>query len=373
MVLTASDASIPVLVQNEADTKNESQQETKATMNVTLNLPSSAEMSQAAEEELRLVRKLTGGHDDDAAKTLHDGAVDSDAEEDDDLPQAVRDERRHLERDVRAIMAWSNTFLKQRGMQVQSIRTDFRDGVHLINLLEVAYHERVGTYNPKPKRNYHKIDNLNVAFAYMEKEQGIKLINLNPVDVANGVIKPTLAALMLLLRALAVDSMTGFGGGKPNKNMTVRQHLLKWVKDSFTSAESTTTTAESSSGTSPSATNSNSTSLEITNFWEAFQDGIAFSAIIEKLCPGSIDVDSLDPANAEQNLANAFRIAEEKLDIPALLSPEDLLRGRPDERAVESYVSMLVSAAAGTRKKHEEMAKKAELMAEIREQQRQNS
>lgn len=54
-------------------------------------------------------------------------------------------------RDVRATIAWCNTFLKQRGFEAKNLSTDFRDGVRLINLLEVAFNDQVGSYNTRPK------------------------------------------------------------------------------------------------------------------------------------------------------------------------------------------------------------------------------
>lgn len=55
-------------------------------------------------------------------------AIDSDCEEEDALSPVLRDERRRMERDTGAILAWANTFLKQRGLVVKSLTTDFRDG-----------------------------------------------------------------------------------------------------------------------------------------------------------------------------------------------------------------------------------------------------
>jgi hypothetical protein len=57
------------------------------------------------------------------------------------------------------------------------------------------------------------------------------------------------------------------------------------------------------------------------------KDGIALPALIEDLAPGLIKLDELKPKNAVENLRNEFHIAE-----------------TPDEKAVENYLCMLVSA-----------------------------
>ena len=70
---------------------------------------------------------------------------------------ATLDEQRRLERDVGAIIAWSNAFLSKRSMKASSLTNDFRDGVRLINLLELTYDTQLGSYNARPKLKYHKL------------------------------------------------------------------------------------------------------------------------------------------------------------------------------------------------------------------------
>jgi len=86
-------------------------------------------------------------------------------------------------------------------------------------------------------------------------------------------------------------------------------------------------------------------SYEVNDLWDSLKDGIALSALIEDLAPGSIKLDELKPENAVENLRNAFQIAETQLGIPSLLAVEDFEAGKePDEKAVENYLCMLVSA-----------------------------
>lgn len=118
------------------------------------------------------------------------------------------------------------------------------------------------------------------------------------------------------------------------RNANVRQTLLTWAGEAFKDLPN----------------------VQITDFWKSFQDGIAFCAIVEHLAPGNIDVSKLRPENARENLELAFKTAEQQLGIPALLSPEDFDAGKkPDEKSVENYVCMLVSAAQARTKKESEV------------------
>jgi len=79
--------------------------------------------------------------------------------------------------------------------------------------------------------------------------------------------------------------------------------------------------------------------VDIISFKNSFNDGLAFSALVHALNPEAIDFNNLDPANAEQNLENAVRVAQEKLGIPKLINTDDLLAGDADERDIMAYTS----------------------------------
>jgi len=86
---------------------------------------------------------------------------------------------------------WINEQLKNEGVEVEDVRTDFTDGVKLIKLINMLQ-----APNPKIKRRYFKnpinqhqcLENITMALNAITDE-GIKLVNIGNVDIANGNLK----------------------------------------------------------------------------------------------------------------------------------------------------------------------------------------
>lgn len=80
----------------------------------------------------------------------------------------------------------------------------------------------------------------------------------------------------------------------------------------------------------------------ITDLSSSFSDGLAFNAIIHHFRPHLFNYYSLKPNAAFENNAHAFKVAEEQLQIPSLLDPEDM--EDPDKLSVATYLQQFYHA-----------------------------
>jgi len=80
--------------------------------------------------------------------------------------------------------------------------------------------------------------------------------------------------------------------------------------------------------------------VTITDLSTSFRDGLAFNAIIHHFRPHLFDYYSLKPSDILGNNEHAFKIAEEELNVPALLDPADMVEtDEPDKKSVALYLA----------------------------------
>uniref|UniRef100_A0A8C4SVQ8 Calponin-homology (CH) domain-containing protein n=1 Tax=Erpetoichthys calabaricus TaxID=27687 RepID=A0A8C4SVQ8_ERPCA len=65
--------------------------------------------------------------------------------------------------------------------------------------------------------------------------------------------------------------------------------------------------------------------VTVTDFKASWRSGHAFLAILHSLRPDLIDLQKMSSRTNQENLEEAFRIADNELRIPRLLEPEGIL------------------------------------------------
>ena len=76
-----------------------------------------------------------------------------------------------------AFTNWINNQLKQRGLSISNLDSDFSSGENLICLLEIIGDESLGRYTKNPKLRLQKIENCNKALDFIRK-RGVQLTNI---------------------------------------------------------------------------------------------------------------------------------------------------------------------------------------------------
>lgn len=241
---------------------------------------------------------------------------------------------------IKAFKSWVNSALASKNIDpVDNIQTDFADGVKLIRFLEIVTGKAIGKkYDLKPVQKIQKIQNLHLALTFIAENLNVKLVGVGAEDIFDGNLKLVLGMLWTLFRTLRIQSIKDEGH-------TSEDALLHWVKKMTADYDG----------------------VNVTDFKTSFADGLAFSALIHKFNDELLDYSKLQKVDAENNLENAFSIAEKGLGIPKLLDAADLLNGNPDERSVILYVSLFFHAFVANEETLNQRAKTDQVLKKVTE------
>ncbi|KYQ90426.1 RhoGEF domain-containing protein [Tieghemostelium lacteum] len=275
---------------------------------------------------------------------------------------------------------WANNILQKRNLSIIDLFEDLRDGVLLINLLEILTSEKsVENYNSKPSKNrLQQLSNAQIALNIIDR-WGIHLVNFRPEHLVD---KNTKMILSLIWRVISRFQIQQHGY---NHSLLLGDEILdsesdvasddgtgtttstggasrKSIGRTFTSNNlmSSTTTPSTISSTVPSSASTLSASartakevllrwckkelelypnISITNFNKSFQNPQIFYCLVHKFLPTHLDLDSYLKEDDIIGLAKCLDIAEKQLSIPQLLSAQQIIEGPIDENCIMTYVS----------------------------------
>ena len=182
--------------------------------------------------------------------------------------------------------------------------------VILIHLLECLSDESLGRYAAKPKLRVQRFENANLSLNFI-KSRGIQMTNIGAEDVVDGNRKIILGLVWTLILRFTISDINEEG-------MTAKEGLLLWCQRKTACYEE----------------------VEIRNFTDCWNDGLAFCALLDIHRPDLIDYDALDKNDHRGNMQMAFDIASKEIGIPALLDVEDVCDvAKPDERSLMTYIA----------------------------------
>lgn len=210
----------------------------------------------------------------------------------------------------------------ERNIPFESLRTEFIDGVKLINLLEIIGKEPIsnGKWHKAPKNRYQILENLNMALNYITNEKKIRLVGIHAEDIADHNLKLTLGLVWSCINKFQIEDISV-------EEQTARNALLQWCKKNTQGYEG----------------------VNVQNFTTSWSTGLAFCALINRFRPEIIDYNSLDKGNSLENCQKAFDGCK-KLGLFVYLDPEDVADVTPDEKSVVTQVSEFFHFFAGESK-----------------------
>mmetsp|Transcript_2105 Transcript_2105/g.2386 ORF Transcript_2105/g.2386 Transcript_2105/m.2386 type:complete len:532 (+) Transcript_2105:27-1622(+) len=255
---------------------------------------------------------------------------------------------------------WCNNHLNKAWgseCQIVDILNDWESGILLMRLAVALYKEN--DTNPEqaisfpklranelnPKNRIQMVNNGTRALGLLEKA-GVKL----RASAENLCDHDKVAILGMVWMIILDYASRGFGG----TSAEVKKALLEWVNQK----------TEGYERVNPPG---------VKNFHKDWRSGLAWCALIHRHRPELIDYEQCLTQSNMENLEQAFSVAEESLDIPRLLDPEDVDVEKPDDKSVLTYVMEYFNAFAGEAHKEAAAKQAAEWLRFLREiQERKN-
>eukprot|EP01114_Cavostelium_apophysatum_P020572 TRINITY_DN6934_c0_g2_i2.p1 TRINITY_DN6934_c0_g2~~TRINITY_DN6934_c0_g2_i2.p1 ORF type:complete len:436 (-),score=147.35 TRINITY_DN6934_c0_g2_i2:34-1299(-) len=209
-----------------------------------------------------------------------------------------------------AFTRWVNEHLKDRGMHCDNLQKDLCDGLLLINLLEIISSKSVGRYNKHPVIIPQKLENTGIAINFITNE-GIKLVNIGNEDITSGRLKLILGLIWTLILRYQIKK----GGSGFDSDTSAKSDLLKWVQSKIPE-------------------------YDIKGFTKDWNDGKAICGLVNAISPGLCpDHRNLDGKDALKNATKGIDLGNEKLGVPKVILPNEMIHPKVDEHAMMTYIS----------------------------------
>ncbi|VDK55359.1 unnamed protein product [Anisakis simplex] len=94
---------------------------------------------------------------------------------------------------------WVNKQLKSIDLSITDLMSDFEDGLKLIRLVEVLSGRSLGRYSKRVIFRSQKLENNALALRFLEKEEHIKLVNIDSASIVDRNLKLIMGLIWSLI------------------------------------------------------------------------------------------------------------------------------------------------------------------------------
>ncbi|XP_077322839.1 calmin isoform X2 [Lithobates pipiens] len=252
----------------------------------------------------------------------------------------------------RTFTRWMNLHLEKctPPLEVKDVFVDIQDGKILMALLEVLTGQNLLHEYKSSTHRIFRLNNIAKALKFLE-DSNVKLVSIDAAEIADGNPSLVLGLIWNIILFLQIKELTG--------------NLNRMSSSSSLSSLPSGSESDASHPSTPSTEKSLSVSIKdqrkaikallswvqqrtrkygvaVQDFAGSWRSGLAFLAIIKAIDSSLVDIKKALERSARENLEDAFTIAQQSLNIPRLLEPEDVMVDSPDEQSIMTYVTQFL-------------------------------
>ncbi|XP_028919924.1 calmin isoform X3 [Ornithorhynchus anatinus] len=252
----------------------------------------------------------------------------------------------------RTFTRWINLHLEKckPPLEVKDLFLDIQDGKVLMALLEILSGQKLLHEYKSSSHRIFRLNNIAKALKFLE-DSNVKLVSIDAAEIADGNSSLVLGLIWNIILFFQIKELTG--------------NLNRNSSSSSLSSGLGGTDSDSSHPTTPSTEKNVAVSVKdqrrairallawvqkrtrkygvaVQDFAASWRSGLAFLAVIKAIDPTLVDMKQALEDSARENLERAFSVAQDRLHIPRLLEPEDVMVDTPDEQSVMTYVAQFL-------------------------------
>ncbi|KFZ58000.1 Calmin, partial [Antrostomus carolinensis] len=235
-------------------------------------------------------------------------------------------------------------------LKVKDLFIDIQDGKILMALLEVLSGQKLMHEYKSSTHRIFRLNNIAKALKFLE-DSNVKLVSIDAAEIADGNSSLVLGLIWNIILFFQIKELTG------NLNRNSSSSSLSSGPsgpESDTSHPSTPSMERSMSVTVKDQRKAiralliwvqrktRKYGVAVQDFASSWRSGLAFLAVIKAIDCTLVDMKQALEKSARENLEDAFSIAQNKLGVPRLLEPEDIMVESPDEQSIVTYVAQFL-------------------------------
>ncbi|XP_042646802.1 calmin isoform X3 [Tyto alba] len=266
------------------------------------------------------------------------------------IAKALAVERENVQK--RTFTRWINLHLGKckPPLKVKDLFIDIQDGKILMALLEVLSGQKLMHEYKSSTHRIFRLNNIAKALKFLE-DSNVKLVSIDAAEIADGNSSLVLGLIWNIILFFQIKELTGnlnrnssssslsSGPSGPESDTShpstpsVERNMAITVKDQRKAIRALLVWVQRKT---------RKYGVAVQDFASSWRSGLAFLAVIKAIDSTLVDMKQALEKSSRENLEDAFSIAQNKLGVPRLLEPEDIMVESPDEQSIVTYVAQFL-------------------------------